>query len=297
VIERGQPGSNAPSPLLRRTPLARGDGWTIHDCICTAGPNDRRFEERHDQVALALVTAGTFQYRTPAGEAVLYPGSYLLGNSNECFECGHTHSVGDRCIALHTSRELFEEVAASVAGSSRYTFQYPNLPARPELTALATSLCTVATRTGAPFAIDECVYTAVAAAIAALRSRVPSAGRLASADIRRLSAVLRYMDTHSANPLRLGQLANLAVMSKFHFLRTFRRMTGTTPYRYLLATRLRRAAAVIAHTREPISAIALNEGFNDLSSFNRYFRRMMKTTPIQYRSRFRQPFAVTKVQG
>jgi AraC family transcriptional regulator len=252
----------SPASLLRRVPLAQGEGWSVHDCVCTAGPRDRRFEERHERMALALVLAGTFQYRTPAGQAVMYPGSYLLGNPDECFECGHTHSVGDRCVAIHASREMFEEVAASVAGSSRYRFEHPMLPARAELTAVATSL-------------------------QVLQARLPSPGRVAAADIRRLSAALHHIETNSALPLRLGHLAAIATMSKYHFLRTFRRVTGSTPHRYLLATRLRRAAAAIAQSRQPISAIALDEGFNDLSSFNRYFRRMMHATPNQYRSSFR----------
>jgi AraC family transcriptional regulator len=236
-------------------------------------------------MALALVIAGTFQYRVRAGEAVLYPGSYLLGNPGDCFECGHTHSTGDRCIAIHMSPALFEEVAASVAGSSRYRFAHPMLPARPELTSVATSLQSLATQTA--LSAEESVFAVVEAAVIALRVRLPSPARLAAADIRRLSAALHHMDKHSALPLRLGQLAAIATMSKYHFLHTFRRVTGSTPHRYLLATRLRRAATAIAQSRQPISVIALNEGFNDLSSFNRYFRRMMNATPGQYRSSFR----------
>ena len=51
--------------------LASGPGWSVSDVICTAGPHDRPFEERHEAVSIAAVTAGTFQYRTASGRAVL----------------------------------------------------------------------------------------------------------------------------------------------------------------------------------------------------------------------------------
>ena len=273
---------------MRRIDLAKDEDWTVCDCICTAGPRDRRFEERHDDVSLALVMAGTFEYRTSTGDAVLYPGAYLLGNDGECYECGHTHSVGDRCLAVHVSRKLFEEVAATAAGFSRFRFRHPILPARPELTSLAASLQALATSKTA-LAVDESVYGLIETVVSALHAHAPPTTRLAAKDVRRLSAALRYIDTQASDSIQLEQLAAIATMSKFHFLRTFRRVTGTTPYRFVLATRLRRAAAALAGTRMPVGTIALNEGFNDLSSFNRYFRRMMKLTPSRYRSTFRLP--------
>jgi AraC-like DNA-binding protein len=287
VPVRAYEPTRSPSSM-RRIDLAKGEDWTVCDCICTAGPGDRRFEERHDDVSLALVTAGTFEYRTSTGDAVLYPGAYLLGNDGECYECGHTHSAGDRCLAIHVSRKLFEEVAASAAGSSRFRFRHPFLPARPELTHLAASLQSLATsKTG--LAVDESVYTLIETVVSALQAHAASTRQVAAKDVRRLSAALHYIDMHASGCIQLEQLAAIASMSKFHFLRTFRRVTGTTPYRFVLATRLRRAAASLASTRLPIGTIALNEGFNDLSSFNRYFRRMLKLTPKGYRSSFRLP--------
>src|SRR5262245_42696913 len=84
-----------PTRLLTR-PLAAGAGWSADDVVCTAGRQDRPFEERRPHVAIALVVAGSFQYRTPAGRALMTPGSALLGNPGEPFECSHDHGSGDR---------------------------------------------------------------------------------------------------------------------------------------------------------------------------------------------------------
>src|ERR1051325_2860086 len=75
--------------------LARGEGWSVLDVICTSGPSDRAYEERHSAVSIAIVASGTFGYRTTVGRALLTPGAMLLGTPGRCFECGHAHGEGD----------------------------------------------------------------------------------------------------------------------------------------------------------------------------------------------------------
>ena len=74
-------------------------------------------------------------------------------------------------------------------------------------------------------------------------------------------------------------------MSPYHFLRTFRKVVGVTPHEYLLQMRLRRVCVELRRSSEPISTIAFRAGFSDLSTFNRQFRRMVKATPSNYRTR------------
>ena len=60
-------------------------------------------------------------------------------------------------------------------------------------------------------------------------------------------------------------------------------MTGLTPHQYVLRTRLHRAAVRLKTSREPVSTIAYDAGFNDLATFNRRFRKVMGCTPGAYR--------------
>ena len=83
--------------------LARGSGWCAVEYLCTAGPHDPVFEERHDDFAIVAVVQGSFRYRSPAGTALLYPGALMLGNHGNCYECGHDHGRGDRCVVFHNS--------------------------------------------------------------------------------------------------------------------------------------------------------------------------------------------------
>jgi AraC family transcriptional regulator len=79
---------------------------------------------------------------------------------------------------------------------------------------------------------------------------------------------LRAIERNAREPLSLVALAREAAMSPYHFLRTFRALVGMTPHQYVLRTRLHRAAVRLRRSNDPVSTIAFDEGFNDLSTFN-----------------------------
>src|SRR5580692_11629033 len=134
------PKPELPGGPPRLRPIANQRQWSLAEYVCTAGPHDQPFEERHERVSVALVTAGTFRYRTNTGEGLLYPGALLLGNAGACYECGHEHSRGDRCMALHIDRELFAEIASGSSGSNRCEFRAAMLPAVSDLASISVSL-------------------------------------------------------------------------------------------------------------------------------------------------------------
>src|SRR5881392_2976000 len=86
--------SGAPGRTTGRL-VAGGNGWSVEDVLCTCGPGDRPFEERHTAMSIGVVVRGTFQYRSPLGRDLMTPGSFLLGNAGQCFECGHEHAAGE----------------------------------------------------------------------------------------------------------------------------------------------------------------------------------------------------------
>ena len=99
-----------------------------------------------------------------------------------------------------------------------------------------------------------------------------------------MTEVLRYMAAHSAAPHTVAGLASLAKLSPYHFLRSFKAVTGVTPHQWLLRARLRDAASKLpAPTKAPVTNIALDVGFEDLSNFTRSFHAEFGASPRQYR--------------
>jgi AraC-like DNA-binding protein len=272
---------------LKRRILASGSGWRVADVICDCGPHDRPFEEQHDGACVAAVTGGTFQYRSTHGSAVFAPGSLLLGNDRHCFECGHDHGAGDRCLSFRFTAEYLQDVVAAVPGARRLAFAVPRLPPLPALLPLVAAA--EAARDNGDAAEFEEIALRLAGAVSAVlvegerHSRAPTRH-----DEKRITAALRRIETQAHEPLSLTDLAATAAMSPYHFLRTFRAVIGMTPHQFILRTRMHRAAVRLRRTDDGIAAIAFDAGFNDLSTFNRRFRRIMTQSPSAYRASSRR---------
>jgi AraC-like DNA-binding protein len=264
--------------------LASGSGWWVRDIVCTAGPDDRPFEERHSDTCIALVTHGSFQYRTGPGSALLAPGALLLGNEGICFECRHEHAAGDRCLAFHYAPAHFEAIAAATPSVRRTGFSAPGLPPLPALMRLMAE-AEAARDESDEAALEELSLRIAGAVMTTLAGGGARAHSPSRSDERRLTGVLRKIETRGHERLSLSAMARKAGMSPYHFLRVFRHVVGMTPHQYLLRTRLSRAAAALRRSGETISSIALEAGFEDLSTFNRRFRRLMGESPGAYRAR------------
>ena len=74
-----------------------------------------------------------------------------------------------------------------------------------------------------------------------------------------------------------------AGISPFHFLRLFTDVLGVTPHQYLVRSRLRHAARRLADDDSPITEIAYDVGFGDLSNFVRTFHRAAGASPQKFR--------------
>jgi AraC family transcriptional regulator len=263
--------------------LAAGEGWSVHEVVCRAGPSDRPFEERHDGFSISAVVEGSFTYRSGAGLVLLYPGALLLGNNGRCFECGHEHGIGDRCVSLNIRDDLFGEIAAATASTSRFRFSAPSLPPSPKALPVVALMEALSLRAPA-LRREELVLGLIERVVAAMADQNRFAAAPAPREARQVVEAIRLVESDAARPVRLQDLAASAGMSKYHFLRVFRRLTGMTPYQYLLSARMRRAALELASSRRPVLAIALDSGFGDLSTFNHRFRATFGATPTQYRA-------------
>jgi AraC-like DNA-binding protein len=92
-----------------------------------------------------------------------------------------------------------------------------------------------------------------------------------------------WIDAHSHGDIDLEQAAAQAGISAFHFLRLFSSVLGVTPHQYLVRSRLRHAAWLLADDGLSITDIAYDVGFGDLSNFVRTFHRAAGISPLRFR--------------
>ena len=93
----------------------------------------------------------------------------------------------------------------------------------------------------------------------------------------------RYIQLHFNEKIEVSDLAAMAHMSSYHFIRQFRQATGCTPYQYVLRMRLEEARTQLKTTNRPVSEIAELVGYSDASALSREFRRHTGMTPGHYR--------------
>ncbi len=99
----------------------------------------------------------------------------------------------------------------------------------------------------------------------------------------RLAEAKDFIDAHFLQPINLEEIARVACLSHYHFLRLFKSVFETTPYQYVIAKRLQKAAQMLEDTNEMIGDISMIVGFETLPAFSDSFRREFGVSPSQYR--------------
>ena len=93
-----------------------------------------------------------------------------------------------------------------------------------------------------------------------------------------------FVDDHFAENLEIGKIASEAFLSRFHFIRLFKRIYRWTPHQYLTQVRIERAKELLRAGAQ-VSDVCYSVGFESETSFTGLFKRMVGRTPSAYRDR------------
>lgn len=104
----------------------------------------------------------------------------------------------------------------------------------------------------------------------------------------RLKRVLEYIDVTRDHEVGLAELASVAGLSPYHFARSFKEVTGSTPHRFVLERRLEVATHLLANTDVRVGEVARRLGFSTAQHFSNAFRRVIGSTPRAYRADHRR---------
>ncbi len=103
--------------------------------------------------------------------------------------------------------------------------------------------------------------------------------------VESLQRVCDLIDAQLDHPLDLDAMARMAHLSRFHFLRAFRKSFHETPHQYLKRKRMERAKDLLANSELPITEICFAVGFESLGSFSALFHQAVGWSPSIYRAR------------
>jgi AraC-like DNA-binding protein len=250
---------------------------SVIDYRCDARPADAPAVELHDGFSLSYVRKGSFGYRARGESFELVAGSVLVGHRGDEYLCTHDHVCGDECLSFQLTPALAETI-----GDRAEIWRTGCVPPTPELVVLG-ELAQAAAEGRSDVGLDEVglLFTARFVDIVCGRKRKPPA--MQARDRRRAVEAALRIDARSHEPMDLDRTAKDAGLSPFHFLRLFARVLGVTPHQYLIRSRLRRAARLLAEDARPITDVAFDVGFGDLSNFVRTFHRAAGVSPRGFR--------------
>jgi len=257
--------------------LLQSDFVTVIDYRCDAGPHSASFVEVHDAFSVSYVRQGSFGCHTRGEFHELVAGATMTGRPGEEFRCTHEHVCGDECLSFHFSNRFVESL-----GIRGEQWQAGCLPPLAELMVLG-ELGAAITANDSEVGLDELAVLFAERHIDLVAGKQRKRAAMSASDRRRAVRAALWIDANSREEINLDLTAREAGLSPFHFLRVFSNALGVTPHQYLVRSRLRHAARLLAEGDDSITDIAGSVGFNDLSNFVRTFHRVAGVSPRHFR--------------
>jgi len=262
------------------TRLFAGGGLKVYDYRCGYGPHDRPFLESHSRYSLAYVRQGSFGLEVRGRKHDLVAGALMVGYPGDEYMCTHEHHrCGDECLSFQFTPEAIDGL-----GGKADAWRAGSVPPLAQLMVLG-ELAQATVDGKNHLGLDEIGLVFASRFVQMLGNAKPKSPKISGADRRRAVEAALWIDEHSAEDLDLECVSRQAGLSRFHFLRVFAKTLGVTPHQYLVRSRLRRAAKLLAEKERSVTDIALDVGFADLSNFSRTFRRAAGVSPALFAGR------------
>jgi AraC-like DNA-binding protein len=262
---------------MNRTTLLQRDRITVNEFRCTAKPGEQPFAEQFASHSVSYVRKGSFGCHCRGRFHELVAGSILVGHPGDEYSCTHDHVVGDECLSFFLDPELVETI-----GDHAAVWQVGSVPPLSELMVLG-ELAQTAAAGNSDVGLDEVGHLLASRLVELVSDRKAKPLTAGLRDRRRAVEAALWIDANSHRAIDLDDTPDQAGLSTFHFLRLFSAVLGVTPHQYLVRSRLRHAARRLADDDSPITDIAYDVGFGDLSNFVRSFHRAAGASPLKFR--------------
>ncbi len=94
---------------------------------------------------------------------------------------------------------------------------------------------------------------------------------------------IEYIEENYEKKISIDELADIAKISKYHFIRKFKKTYSETPYEFIIRYKINKSKIFLLNTDYSVDEVSMMVGFNDTTTFIRAFKKLIGTTPNKYR--------------
>ena len=266
---------NTPIPLALRLP------FYMNECGCfLAKGNYYTIREGKDDYIMVFCLSGKGGVEYKGRTYELVPNTCILV---DCRKRSNFYSMEDswNFYFLHFMGDGVKGFAEILEGKEFVTILNPELYQKEMQQIFASSKVN---DIAANLTISASIHSLLSEIV---RSGATYQGHISDSEYRlEIQLVLRFISEHYADKITLEDMLSVVHMSKYHFVRVFKKYIGTSPYQYLQTIRISRAKMLLREGNLPNSEVGAQVGFADTNNFIRTFKQMVGSTPFQYRKKY-----------
>lgn len=279
--------------------------WHLPSYLMTGSVRNVVLEKHPARFSVRWVRRGQYVYEVEGERLVLTPGNYLILNNNSKYNSATASDVTIENFTVSFDPTVLPGVFQALTQKDEWLLDNPfelndkgetrflvnTYKVEGEIERLFARFAQESTKSTGTTALDESFYQLVKQLLLDQKKIKREAAQIAGAKkstkeelYRRVSRARDYIRAHAMEELRVETIAAEAGMSPYHFLRTYKQAFKITPHQELLNIRLVKARELMSAAKNQFSLarIALDAGFNDLSSFSKAFKQQYGTAPSRF---------------
>ena len=259
----------------------------VRNFLCRCQSCTTSGKEHEEQFTIAYIRKGNFQFNAFKNELDAYHGLFLINKPNYEYRVKHAHSLPDECTILSISETVLDTLM-TYAEEFQWFFKDPDkqsilIRATPTTECLHHSALKLLQNANAPRLWLESLLTELLMQVLSSDKNFSVIPALSINQKKNYMPIIErvkfFMNENFMEDISLSQLADISNISPFHFNRLFKKITYSTPYKYLLSVRLQMADVQLKNTSLPITEVAFSSGFKSLDHFSATYKQQFGKSP------------------
>jgi AraC-like DNA-binding protein len=245
----------------------------------------------HDHYVIGFIENSQRYMLCNNQEYILNPGDIMIFNPRDIHSCEPIDGKALDYRSIGIKPDSMRRMVREITGREFLPSFSPNVLYRSELAGVLQELHDVIFKGESDFIKEELFFFLISELLQEYSNTEEKQEGQGLERDSGFSAVCDYIESHYASKITLSELSDIAGLSKYHFLRSFTRYKGISPYNYLETIRIGHAKKLLEQGVLPVET-ALRTGFSDQSHFTNYFKKFIGLTPRQYMRIFQQEAAI-----